>query len=133
MLGGVAGILAWALLRPSVIFPRYFLPALILPCLILVAGYERWLSERKAWAAAALVATLALLTVHLEYVYTVYRYVTLPFVSTLKERIGVAPRWIVAKRLASDPRPQCKGIASVLLERILAQPNVDILSYHRID
>jgi hypothetical protein len=107
-IGGVVGLLAWALLRPSVIFPRYFLPALILPCLILVAGYERWLSERRAWATVALVAALVLLTVHLEYVCTVYRYVTLPFVSTLKGGIGTTPALDRANRLASDPRPNVK-------------------------
>ena len=107
-LGGVVGILFWAMLRPSVIFPRYFLPALILPCLILVAGYERWLAERKAWAAVALVAVLVLLTFHLEYVHTVYRYVALPFVSTLKGGIGTTPALDRAKRLASDPRPNVK-------------------------
>ena len=107
-LGGIAGVLAWVLLRPSVIFPRYFLPALLLPCLFLVAGYERWLSERRAWAAVALVAALALLTLHLEYVGTVYRYITLPFVSTLRGVIGTTPVLDRAKRLASDPRPNVK-------------------------
>lgn len=106
--GGVVGILAWALLRPSVIFPRYFLPTLILPCLILVAGYERWLSERRAWAAAALVATMVLLTFHLEYVYSVYRYQTLPFVSALKGGRGAIPLLDRARRLSSDPRPHVK-------------------------
>jgi 4-amino-4-deoxy-L-arabinose transferase-like glycosyltransferase len=107
-LGGVAGILAWAVLRPSVIAPRYFLPALLLPGLILVAGYERWLSERRAWAAAVLVAVMALVTLHVEYVSTVYRYVTLPFVSALKGGVGTTPALDRARRLASDPRPNVK-------------------------
>ncbi len=107
-LGGVTGILAWALLRPSLIFPRYFLPALLLPCLILVAGYERWLSEKRAWATAALVGALVLLTFNLEYAGTVYRYMTLPFVSTLKGDVGKTPALDRARRLASDLRPNVR-------------------------
>ncbi len=107
-LGSVAGILVWALLRPSVIFPRYFLPALLLPGLILIAGYERWLSERRAWAAAVLVAVMVLVMLHVEYISTVYRYVTLPFVSSLKGGVGATPALDRAKRLASDPRPNVK-------------------------
>lgn len=107
-LGGVVGILAWALLRPSVIAPRYFLPALILPCLILVSGYERWLRERRSWAAAALVAVVLLVTLHIAYVSNVYRYFTVPFISALKEKQGAAPLLDRARRITSDLRPNVK-------------------------
>jgi hypothetical protein len=107
-LGGVAGIVAWALMRPSIIAPRYFLPALILPFLILISGYERWLRERRAWAATALVSVMILVTFHVEYVYTVYRYMTLPFVFTLRGGVGGTPALDRAKRLISDPRPDAK-------------------------
>ncbi len=107
-IGGVVAILAWALLRPSVIFPRYFLPALLLPCLILIAGYDRWLSERLRWATAVLVAVLLLLSFHLEYAHSVYRYLTLPFVSSLRGTQGTTPLLDRAKRLAADPRPAVK-------------------------
>ena len=106
--GGVAGILAWALLRSSVIAPRYLLPALLLPCLILLAGYDRWLSERRAWATVALVATLMLLAVNVQYVCSVYRYMTLPFVSALKGVNSSLPLMKITGRLASDHRPNAK-------------------------
>jgi hypothetical protein len=107
-LGGVAGTLAWALLRPSVIAPRYFLPPLIFPCLILIAGYDRWLSERRTWAAAALLSALVLVTLHVAYVSNVCRFMTRPFVSALKGGHGATPAMDRAKRLASDLRPNVK-------------------------
>lgn len=107
-LGGVAGMLAWALIRSSVIAPRYFLPALILTCLILVAGYDRWLRERRAWATAALLAVTILVMLNIAYVSNVYRYMTLPFVSALKGKQGAIPLLDRARHISSDLRPNVK-------------------------
>ena len=120
--GGLAGIMVWALLRPSLVFPRYFLPALLLPCLILVVGYEQWLSEKRAWASAAIVAVLVLLMFHLSYVYSIFRYQTLPFISALRGGQGAVPLLDRAKRLASDPRPNVKVLLLSYSSEFLSRP-----------
>jgi len=111
-LGGIAAILAWSLLRPSVIAPRYFMPALLLPCLILVFGYEKWLTKKRMWAVATLVASLVILAFHIDYAYAAYRTVTLPFVSALQGKVGATPLFDRANRLASDSR---SGVRVLLL------------------
>ena len=53
-------------------------------------------------------AVMALVTLHVAYVSTVYRYMTLPFISALKGGVGATPALDRARRLASDPRPNVK-------------------------
>jgi hypothetical protein len=106
--GGIAAILAWSILRPSVIAPRYFMPALLLPCLILVFGYELWLTKKRMWGVATLVASFVILTFHIDYAYAAYRTVTQPFVAALQGKIGVNTLVDRANRLASDNRPEVR-------------------------
>lgn len=60
-LAGGAGILAWAVLRPSVLAPRYILPSLVM-IVPLAAGVLSWLWHRDSWmrALAGLLVGLSL-------------------------------------------------------------------------
>jgi hypothetical protein len=88
------------------------MPALLLPCLILVFGYEQWLTKKRMWAVATLVASLVILVFHIDYAYAAYRTVTLPFVSALQGKVGATPLFDRANRLASDSR---SGVRVLLL------------------
>lgn len=50
-LAGVAGIIVWAVLRPSVLAPRYILPSLVM-IMPLAAGALSWLWHRDFWMRA---------------------------------------------------------------------------------
>lgn len=124
-LGGIAAILAWSILRPSVIAPRYFMPALLLPCLILVFGYEQWLTKKRMWAVATLLASFVILTFHIDYAYAAYRTVTQPFVIALQGKIGVNPLVDRANRLASDNRSEVRVMLLSYSSEILPSRMID--------
>ncbi|MEL6881893.1 MAG: hypothetical protein AAFP09_15305, partial [Cyanobacteria bacterium J06607_10] len=69
--GGLTGMMAWMLLRPSVIAPRYFLPTLLLLCPILVLGLDQWWQKKRLWAVTATVTSVIILLLHCNYVYYV--------------------------------------------------------------
>lgn len=102
----VAGLLAtsaWAILRPSVIAPRYFFPALLWPCFLLAFGFDQWLKNRRALARMAQLATIVILALHIQYAASVIRYVVRPFVSALRGTVGVVPLRDRSVRLAALP------------------------------
>lgn len=102
--GGMLAVVAWGVLRPSVIAPRYFFPALLWPCFLLAFGFDRWLAERKPLAAIAQWATVVLLALNIQYALTVARYMAGPYVRALTGKAGVLPLRDRAVRLAEASR-----------------------------
>ena len=107
-IGGLLGLGAWVLLRPSVIAPRYFLPALILPCLILILGYQSWLDKKIEIAFAAMLATLVMLLMHLESTKLASKYASVPWLDAVNGDVSASPLYALSHHLDADTRANAK-------------------------
>lgn len=87
--GGIVALIVWMVLRPSVIAPRYIFPALLWPLFLLGFGFDRWRSNKPAFATIAQLAGVVLMVLHIQYAVTVWHVHVRPLVASLRGQVGV--------------------------------------------